>query len=259
MLLPCVALTLSPGGSTGPRSLPLLMLLMHRSCNYPQSLDGQYLRLFGSAIMLWIISGSTRTHDTASRCEPHTTSCWLVTPANVMITELCLCLWVSLCVGGCGCGCGCVPHTVAHGPVSYCYVGLKLEGRGDEPPPLRREYRTLVVGVERDFKLSVLVNPGFCHVEDGRVGGTRAFWRGCHDCRGSYDPFQVQISSLPQPLCGFLATIAHLRHTFLWPSQCKDAVVNVAPALPRQGSWDKCWASPDPTCAHSPPHILSSL
>ena len=56
--MPC---PFTPGGPTGQRSSPLLMLMLC-SCHCPQSLVGHYPWSFGSSVMLWAASGSPRTH-----------------------------------------------------------------------------------------------------------------------------------------------------------------------------------------------------
>ena len=61
VLLLCHALPLTPGGPTGQRSSPLLMLT-HCSCHCPQSVVGRYPRSSGSSVMLWATSGSPGTH-----------------------------------------------------------------------------------------------------------------------------------------------------------------------------------------------------
>ena len=61
VLLLCPALPLTPGGPTGQRSSPLLMLMLC-SCHCPQSLAGRYPRSCGSSVMLWATSRSRGTH-----------------------------------------------------------------------------------------------------------------------------------------------------------------------------------------------------
>ena len=63
LLCRCIALPcpFTPGGTTGPRPLPLLMLtLCSRHC--PQSLVGWYPRSSASSVKLWATSGSPGTH-----------------------------------------------------------------------------------------------------------------------------------------------------------------------------------------------------
>ena len=51
----------TPGGPTGQRPSPLLMLKLC-SCHYPQSLVGRYPRSSGSSVMLWTTPGNPGTH-----------------------------------------------------------------------------------------------------------------------------------------------------------------------------------------------------
>ena len=61
VLLLCHALPLTPGGPTGQRSSPLLMLTLC-SCHCPQSLASRYPRSSMSSVMLWATSGSPGSH-----------------------------------------------------------------------------------------------------------------------------------------------------------------------------------------------------